>query len=232
MIESRRVSLKIIPVLGILIMSSCGRKEPGNETACPHDPGFDRSKLVRVRAAIPPAVLRRDLSLSALAAQSGGLVGAGKLQGLTAVDHQLAFQSLVNAETARGKTCVWFEEVRIDMTPASLQIFVPSEYSENSCEYLAILAHEREHERVHAERLAAAAGEIETALTAARWLPARGNPLETDDRIAAETALKAKIAKVVTPAYDKFKTDLAVAQDDLDRPDLYQWVSKRCSGWK
>lgn len=232
MIESRRVSLKIIPVLGILIMSSCGRKEPGNETACPHDPGFDRSKLVRVRAEVPPAVLRRDLGLTALANRSGGLVGSGRLQGLTVVDHQLAYRSLVNAETARGKTCVWFEEVRIDMTPASLQIYVPSEYSENSCEYLAILAHEREHERVHAERLAAAAAEVSAALNAAKWLPARGNPLETDDRLAAEAALKAKIAKVVTPVYDKFKTDLGAAQDELDRPDLYQWVSKRCSGWK
>jgi hypothetical protein len=138
----------------------------------------------------------------------------------------------VNIETARGRTCVWFDEVRVDLTPASVQIFVPREYQEGSCEYEAVLAHEREHERVHRERLEAAVKEIEAALIGATWLPAKGNPLETEDRASAEAALNAKIRKVVTPVYEKYKTDLRSAQADLDRPELYQWVSKRCSSWK
>lgn len=213
-------------------MYGCGRREAGTDAVCPHDPGFDRSKVVRVRADVPPAVLRRDLDLAALEAESHGSAGAGKQQGLTEVEHRLALRTRVNMETKRDRACVWFDEVSVDLTPASIQIFVPREYPEDSCESLAVLAHEREHERVHRERLAQAAKEIEAALTAAKWLPARGNPLEAADRAEAEAALNAKIRKVVTPVYEKYKEDLALAQAELDRPDLYQWVSKRCAGWK
>ena len=185
-----------------------------------------------MRADIRPTILRRDLDLAGIAAESHGPTGAGKPQGLTEVEHQLAFHTLVNMEMARGRACVWFDEVHVDLTPASIQIFVPREYPEDSCEYLAVLAHEREHERVHQERLTAAVKEIEDALTAAKWLPAKGNPIEAADRAEAEAALNLKIRKVVTPVYERYKEELTTAQAELDKPALYQWVSKRCSGWK
>ncbi len=215
-----------------LLLASCKRPN-GDGAVCPHSPSFDRSTFVRVRADAVPAVLRRDLDLAALAKRAAApSLSGGRTQGLTEVDHQLRFSSRARFQPSRGRTCVWMEEVGIDLTPASVSIIVPLEYPEGSCEYDAILVHEREHERVHAERLAAAAEEIRAALTDAKWLPARGNPLETEDQAAAEAALNAKIRKVVTPVYDKYKEDLAAAQKELDRPDLYQWVTKRCSGWK
>ncbi len=183
------------------MLCGCGRPAAGTDAACPHDPGFDRSRFVRVRTNIPPAVLRRDLDLAAISTESNGSTGSGKAQGLTEVEHRLALDSLVNAETTRGRTCVWFDEVRVDLSPASIQIFVPREYPEDSCESRAVLAHEREHERIHQERLTTAAKEIAEALTAAKWLPARGNPLEAADRSTAEAELNAKIRKVVTPVY-------------------------------
>lgn len=214
----------------LLLLAACGK--PAEESACPHDPGFDRSGVIKVRADHRPAVLRHDLGLAEIARLADGSSGAGRTQGLTVVDNQLAFRTLVNMETSRGRTCVWFDEVGVDLTPASVRIYVPREYPVDSCEYLAVLEHEREHESVHQERLAAAAVEIERALTDARWLPARGNPLETEDRATAEAALNAKIRKVVTPVYESYKRELGRAQADLDRPDLYQWVAKRCAGWK
>lgn len=214
-----------------LVLAGCGKSDPRGEQACPHNPGADRSALIRVTGGFPPTVLRRDLDLKELAVESGG-AGGVRPQGLTAVGHQLRFQSLVDAETALGRTCVWFDQVTVDLTPSSIQIFIPKEYPDGSCEYEAILAHEREHERVHRETLTAAAADIHAALEAATWLPARGNPLETGDRAAAEEELKAKIRRVVEPVHASYKEKLALAQADLDRPDLYQWVSKRCSGWK
>lgn len=214
-----------------LLLSACGRRDGGGG-ACPHDPSFDRSRLVRVRAVSPPAVLVRDLDIAALTKRTAAASMPGRSQGLTEVEHQLNFASKVSFESSRGRTCVWMEEVGVDLTPAAVRILVPREYPDGSCEYDAILAHEREHERVHSERLALAADEIRVALADAKWLPARGNPLETADQKEAEAALNERIRKVVTPVYAKYKEDLAAAQADLDRPDLYQWVSKRCTGWK
>lgn len=220
-----------IAVVLALALAGCKGDSRGESTACPHQPGADRSDFIRVTGDFPPTVLRRDLDLAGLAVESGGVSGA-RPQGLTSVGHQLRFQSRVNAETTRGRSCVWFEQVTVDLTPSSVQIFVPKEYPDGSCEYDAILAHEREHERVHRETLTAAAAEIHAALQSADWLPARGNPLETGDRAAAQAELEAKIRRVVEPVYASYKEKLALAQADLDRPDLYQWVSKRCAGWK
>jgi hypothetical protein len=215
-----------------LLLAACGRSEPAGRAGCPQDPSFDRSGLVRVRAKIPPAILRRDLGLAEIKVLAGDSTGGAKAQGLTEVGHQLAFRTLVKTETDGGRTCGWIDRVTVDLAPANVQIFVPREYPDGSCEYLAILAHEREHERVHAERLKEAAARIEAALTEARWLPARGNPLEAADRPAAEAALEEKIRKIVTPVYASYKEELSAAQAELDTPGLYQWVSKRCAGWK
>lgn len=223
-----------------LTLAGCGKSEPRDGSACPHQPGADRSDVIRVTGEFPPTVLRRDLDLAGLAVESGGAggVGAGGVrpQGLTSVGHQLRFRSRVSAETARGRTCVWFDQVIVDLTPSSIQMFVPKEYPDGSCEYDAILVHEREHERVHREALTAAAAEIHGALEAAAWLPGRGNPIEIadrpPDRAAAQAELEAKIRRVVEPVYASYKEKLARAQADLDRPDLYQWVSKRCASWK
>jgi len=218
----------------VLVLALAGCKDSSrSEPACPHQPGVDRSGFVRVTGGFPPTVLRRDLDLKGLAAESGGAASGGSNpQGLTAVGHQLRFQSRVEAETARGRTCLWFDQVVVDLTPSSIQIFIPTEYADGSCEYDAILVHEREHERVHRESLTAAAAEIHAALEAADWLPGKGNPFETNDRAAAQAELESKIRRVVEPVYASYKEKLALAQADLDRPDLYQWVSKRCAGWK
>lgn len=215
-----------------LLFAGCGRSDPRASAACPHDPAFDRTGLIRVHAGVPVTVMRRDLSLAEVKAEANAVMGSATAQGLTEVEHQLAFRTLANAETSRGRTCLWLEEVTVDLAPKSVHIFVPREYHENSCEFQAILAHEREHERVYREQLTDAAGRVEAALTAARWLPARGNPLEAADRPAAEAALNEKIRKIVAPVYSSYKEKLARAQAELDTPALYQWVSKRCAGWK
>lgn len=234
----------------LLLLSACGpsgpfddpaitrgsaastRRQEAAGPACPHDPSRDRSSVVHVRATIAPTRLRRDQDLASLARMSNGAVGSNKLQGVTVVEHQLDVRTLVRLTPSRGRACAWFDEINVDLALASVEIFVPNEYSEGSCEYDAALTHEREHERVYAERLQAAAKDIDAALTGAKWLPTHGNPLEVADQVGAKAMLNDKVRKVVTPIYDKFKEDLKGEQALLDAPALYQWVRKRCADWK
>ncbi|UPT73274.1 MAG: hypothetical protein M0D55_15495 [Elusimicrobiota bacterium] len=213
----------------LLALASC-RKAPESPAGCVQDPGFDRSASFRVHAEAPAAVLRRDLGLAALGREAGN--ASERPQGLTKVDHQVRFRSRLRVEETRGGACAWFEEAVVDLTPRSVEIFVPSDYADGSCEYEAILAHEREHERVHAERLAAGARGVSEALAAAAWLPAKGNPAASAGKAEAETELDAKLRRAVMPAVALYKEDLRAAQAELDAPGLYQWTSKRCSGWK
>ena len=158
--------------------------------------------------------------------------GGGRTQGLTTVESRVDTRFRVHSVAEAGRTCVWLENVVIDLTPASVEIIVPSDYAFGSCEYDAILTHEQEHERIYRERLLAAAAEVGAALNGADWLPARGNPVPAADPNAAEAELNAKIRKVVDPVHAKYKAELGAAQAELDRPERYASVTKRCPGWK
>lgn len=214
------------------LLAACAKPPEETGPACPHDPSVPREGAVTVQATIPPATLRHDLDLKALAVESQGTVGFGRLQGLTEVEHRLDVRTLMSLAPSRGRACVWLSKVTVDLTPGSVVIFVPKEYPEGSCEYDAVLEHERGHERVHRERLEKAAAEMRAGLDAARWLPLKGNPIEAADKAAAQAALEEKIRKVVHPAFEKFKWELTIAQAELDTPALYRWVTARCQDWK
>lgn len=215
------------------LMAACGRPEAPSPAACAHDTTLPREGHIEVKMSVPPARLRRDMDLHALAVESKGTVGLGAgPQGLTEVEHRLDVRTLMSLTPASGGACVWFEKVTIDLSPGDVAIFVPSEYPEDSCEYLAVLDHERGHERVHRERLEKAATEMQAALDGAKWLPLRGNPAFAADKDAAQKALEDKIRKVVHPAFEKFKWELTIAQAELDTPALYRWVTARCQDWK
>lgn len=209
----------------LLALAACG-KAPS--AGCPQDPSFDRSGLVKVRLVMPPAAVRRDLDLAGIDRLSGG----DNPQGLTTVDHSTDIGLRLRRETGRGRACAWLESVEIDLSPRSIAIYVPREYPEGTCEDAAILAHEREHERVHREKLEEAAAKVRTALAAASWLPAKGNPIVSPDQLETEAALDAKVREVLLPLIGDYEEGLKAAQAELDTPALYHWTTERCSGWK
>ena len=158
----------------------------------------------------------------------------GKLQGLTVVEHKMAYKTgiAVSKHLFGGPECAWIDKLTVDLTPASMTIFVPREYPEDGCESEQILAHERQHEEIHRDTLAEYAEEMRRALTRADWLPARGTPLAVSDRAEAERRVEAMVDKATKPVYARFKATLAERQAVIDVPENYRWVSRRCANWK
>jgi len=54
----------------------------------------------------------------------------------------------------------------------------------------------------------------------------------TTDFAAAAEQLKAAIATIAGPIYDRYEKDDAEAQERLDHPDPYDAVYRKCSGWR
>jgi hypothetical protein len=213
-----------------LAAAACGPSGMGDP--CAHDPAFDRSGLVSVSARVPEPALRRDLDRAGLAALAGHNDRGMILQGLTISDDRVSIKTgWRSAGGARG-ACAWLESVAVDMSPASVTIFVPSEFPPDSCEDWAVLEHERAHARTHRERLEAAAADLKAALEAARWLPARGNPLAVKDRVEAEEEIEGRLRRVVDPAFERFRESLKAAQAQLDTPASYAWSRRRCANWR
>ena len=217
---------RLLPLL-LAAAAACGAGADG--PPCKTDPSFDRSPVFKVRLENRPTEIKRP-AFSELQSVLPTSV-QGQTQGLTEVEHNLAVRSRLGF-SGKAPACSWFEEVVVDLTPAAVRILAPSEYADDSCEYAAVLEHEREHERVHRELLDETASELRFALAAADWLPAKGNPIELPDRKAAEEELPKRLDKVVRPVYEKFRARLEEQQAELDKPGHYEWAKKRCKGWK
>jgi hypothetical protein len=228
---------RLLLAFAVLSVSSCG-KLPAflGGAACPQDPDLERRASSTVVLSAFTTIVRHDLSLAALAALPGteSLGPGGKLQGLTVVHHQLSYKTAiaVTSPLFGGPRCAWLEKVTVDVTPDKSEIFVPSEYPEESCEYQQILLHERSHEETHRDVLAQSVDDMRRALVKEEDLPAHGTPLTVADRPEAERLIEAMVDKATKPVYADFQRTLKERQAVIDLPENYRWVARRCSNWK
>ena len=226
---------RLIPILVLLAAAACENALPTGGPACPHDEFLDRQVPFNVVVSSVPTLVRRDLDIEALSRiRNAERLGPGKLQGLTVVEHRLGYNTGVAVAKGflRPRSCAWLESLTVDLTPGEVTIYVPREYAEGSCEDTEILRHERQHEDIHRRGLEESAEETRRALARAKWLPARGTPLEVAGRAEAERRLDEMVLKVIQPEYDQFKERLEKEQAVIDLPENYQWVTRRCPGWK
>lgn len=225
-----------ILALAVLAAAACGRGAPASGPACPHDETLGREAPFEVVIASAPTRIRRDLDLAGLTRIQGAetLGPGGKLEGLTVVEHQLAYKTgiALSKPLFGGPACAWIDKLTVDLTPKSITIYVPSDYPEDGCESEQILAHERQHEDIHRDTLAEYADLMRRALGKADWLPARGTPLAVADRAEAERRVEEMVDKITKPVYGDFKEELKKRQAVLDVPENYNWVSLRCRHWK
>lgn len=214
------------------LLAACSR--PSAEgPACPHEGTPDRGSVVSVTHQPLKAVLRRDLSLPELARLGEG-VGSGRLQGLTVVEHSFErkWTRTITSSRKSGRYCVWLTKLKVDLTPAKAEVFVPREYPAGSCEHDEVLKHERDHEDAHRESLDEFSARLAAAFAAADWLPVEGAPLEVGGEEDADARLDAAFDRIFAPERARFLEELHKRNAVLDIPENYRWVTARCRGWR
>lgn len=223
-------------VLAVLSLAACDQVAPllGGQ-ACAENPEYDRAAPAVVVSSAVTTVIRHDLSLDGIAHLPGteALGPGGKLQGLTVVEHQMSYKTgIALTRPLWGPRCAWVDKLTVDVTPRKMEIYIPSEYPEGSCEYDQILSHERQHEDTHRDVLQAAVEEMRRALASASELPARGRPMQVADRPEAERRIEEMVDKATKPVYAHFKEELKQRQAVIDLPANYLWTQNRCRDWK
>ena len=190
------------------------------------------SRRFRVLATTVPNEIRHDLSLSEIA-QLPGAAGSGlRTQGLSTIKHSLATHTRFKTVAGGEMVKAWFDDVILEVEIASVIIHIPKEYPEGSCEYEAVLAHERGHGRLARENAAELAGELEAEISLAGGLPTVSNPMESPDYSAVEDILRSSINRIINPIYERYEREERRGQAALDHPDPYDAVYRKCTGWK
>lgn len=215
-----------------LSLAACAPGAPYVPDRMPEDrPRPRRTTRFKVATASAPMRVRHDLSRAEIAELPGAKGSRLKTQGLTLVKRSLATHTRFSTSNDERTVRAWFDDVIVTLSVASITIFIPKEYAKGSCEYKAVLEHERGHGRIAMERAAVAAKRLEDALAHAKDLPERAAPIEADSHDAAAKALQEKVQSVLGPVYDRFEDDLEAAQASHDRPDPYDEVYRRCKDW-
>lgn len=175
--------------------------------------------------------MRRDLDLAALA-RLRGRPEAGRLQGLTVVEHRLAYRSDVAFRRRGGADgCAWLETLTVDASPPSATIYVPRDYPEGGCEAARILEHEREHEAIHRRALASLVVRLEKVLSGPA-VPGPRAPVAARDEARARAALVKRVEAEVDPVYEGFRKALEDDQAAVDGSEAYRAATAACRGWK
>ncbi len=223
-------------VLGLLILLA-GCAPSIIELPVPGKPGApdtrrSRFHRFRVQAIAAPAEVRHDLTLKEISKLPGAAGSGLKTQGLTIIKHSMATHTRFSTTTGTTSVYAWFDDVILEVAVSSIVIHIPKEYAPGSCEYEIVLEHERGHGRVAREQAVFLASKLERELMVSEGIPTRFDPVVSTDYASAGEKLKAAVAKVVDPVYERYEKDEKEAQAQLDRPDPYDAVYKQCDGWR
>ena len=192
-------------------------------------PHPERDFKVRVSISIPTPPVNHTLSRAELTERSFHGPEAQVL-GLMVPDLSVETRVEQASEVIDGHTCYWLEAADVNLVYKSIEVFVAREYRKGSCEYKAILRHEREHVDIARDNLERYKPKIRAALTSL-LLPTPQRPIELASLGGGEEPFDTLFKKVLEPVYREMQADLTRVQASIDTPASYALVRANCSNW-
>lgn len=154
----------------------------------------------------------------------GGLM-AGNLQ----TETRMSFGGLSIEEL--NLRCLWFDQVTVNLN-LDPEIYIASEYRPGSCEYNAILEHEKKHLRVDQEIVNEYAQRIGSTLSA--LLRYRGNEtgwLKGPQIAATQDRMQQSVQAALDNVMSALENDRKARQQNIDSLEEYERVSAQCKGF-
>jgi hypothetical protein len=229
--RGKRIGLRVAAAWAMVFSCMCLVAAPAaaqRAAACP--PSRAPIKL-NFNTVAPAPSLSHRLSLSGIAnrARSGQSSDGIRVVGLTTVDTMVGIRGASLAVKRAEGFCVYLTSVDIEFGWQDMQVYVPSEYPQGSCEYRAVLDHENQHvanaRAVLKEFAPRVRARIESALAESRPILTRRQDGVTEQAIAP---IKARLI-----ALQKEFDDLTAMRDtQIDAPSNYAAVTAMCKNWE
>ncbi|MCA0202226.1 MAG: hypothetical protein LCH56_15580 [Proteobacteria bacterium] len=161
-------------------------------------------------------------------AQGGQIAGGGRPVGLTLANTLYGVGGEVALEPQGSGFCVRLTSVKIDFGWDRMDVYVPTEFPEGSCEYRAVRDHENQHVSIFRTSLAEfaprARARIEAVLARAKPFPVRSR------NGAVQTAL-APVNAELAALQQEFNALHGARNARIDTPSNYAAVTALCNNW-
>lgn len=126
--------------------------------------------------------------------------------------------------------CFWVSVVNVELTYQQLDVNIAAEYEPGSCQYEAILDHEKEHVQVAQRILSPYAQQITQALTTLS-IPTRDLPALADSPEQARAQVQAVLRQTLLPVHQRMNQLVRERQAEVDTLDNYRRTWRQCRKW-
>lgn len=194
--------------------------------------GMPDAPIVEVSVAPPhpsePSIVpATETVIRSRAASTGtALPGDAATRGIT-IDRTEARAELTLARVERGEErCVALSVLHGEVRSTELSVLIDRSYPPGSCQYEAILAHERQHVRISREALEHLASLLERRLRqvaerwSGRWLAA-----------GQEKQMRDEVDRALTEATSGASEQADQRNRTIDSPETYAAVQAKCGRW-
>ena len=170
--------------------------------------------------------------IEALAKTSGG--ENFHVYGLTTANYKMDTLYEVNGHKNwfRSGYAMWVDDLQVEFSYTTIDVYVTDAYTEGSCEYQATLDHENQHVAIHKRIYAEYQKKLQDAVAdAAKEIPLSSRPITVGSWDEGKDQVGKMVSAVVDPVFDQFKSELETEQGKIDTPESYRGLNQRCQNW-
>lgn len=219
----------------ILLLLLQGWSDPAwSAPSCPRPAGLAPAEL-DFQVIEPRTSLHHDVDLFGLPRISGHMESAPPgwaIQGLTLASDSLSIG--VNWKEQRfsdGHACLWPVKVTARLGMPEQKVYIAANYPEGSCEYNAILTHERRHVAINLGVLRSYAGAVRQALLEGIR---QSSPLPLSAPTSDRDLLARRLNAFARPRLLQMQAELKFRNGEIDTPAAYREQQRQagCRNWK
>lgn len=166
-------------------------------------------------------------------AQLSGALSHGRRRNILGVmqgDVDLRWFINYKIEEYRDGICFWVASVDVELAYRQLDVFIAAEYEPGSCQYEAVLDHEKEHVQVAQSIMGPYAQQIYASLTTLS-IPTPDLPSVADSPEAARAQVNEVFRRLLMPVRERMYLVLRAQQAEVDTRENYRRTFRQCRKW-
>jgi len=166
-------------------------------------------------------------------AQLSGALSHGRRRNILGVmqgNVDLSWHINYKIEEYRDGVCFWVTSVDVQLAYRQLDVHIASEYEPGSCQYEAILDHEKEHVTVARRIMSPYAQQIRASLTTLS-IPTPDLPSVADSPEEARAQVNEVFRRQLMPVRKRMFLVLRARQAEVDTRENYGRTFRQCRRW-
>jgi hypothetical protein len=155
------------------------------------------------------------------------------IEGLTDAQFGLktTYKFNYNKKFLKNSYSVWVEDLRVDFSYTTINVYVSNQYPEGSCEYQATMDHENTHVEIHRRIYEKYQKILQSVISSTADIPLINHPVTVESLEEGKDRISQLISGVTDPVFNQFQQELSQEQGQLDSPESYTELQSRCFHW-